>query len=524
MKKFFLLIFLIGQLSVYPESLKVHPNINYRLKLYSLCTPSHEILKDNYFLPSIKDDFEIIIKHFDQKCKSAKFMSSGWNSIMINKVDVILAAIKENWNKIFIYSDVDIQFFKSFKNKISDLIQDKDIVIQKADPSCSLCAGFFICRGNAKTFKLWNEIKHRMLKNSKLDDQIPLNQLLLNGNYFNLRWGLLPDEFFNGGLYTGKIWKPGIEIQVPKNIIIHHACFTIGTEHKIKQLEYVKSKLKIANQKMAFHEYFLDLFKHDQVKTEYTAYQLFKNDPVQKNINYLVVPWSVLINSNKLNLIPDIKAKGGFTICQHVHYEKIIPILKKIGINVLFTPHVNKVHRDIKVLPFAHLAMNAKIDNSNKDIYYSFIGFNTHSSRAKLFKMKHPKNSLIVERKQWHFDQASADNQLKEKIEYENVLSRSRFSLCPRGFGASTLRFWESLKVGAIPILIADDMILPAGYDWSKCIVRIKEKDILKINDVLARICKVKENQMRKNCLEAYSLFSENNFVKVIRDYYKNNY
>lgn len=272
---------------------------------------------------------------------------------------------------------------------------------------------------------------------------------------------------------------------------------------------------------MKLHEYAIDLFDKEQVKTEYTAYRLLKSNPIAKEVNYLVIPWSVLINEKKLHLVPNIKLNGGFTICQHVHYEKIIPILKKMGINVLFTPHVNKVHKEMTVLSFPHLAVNSKAQSLPKDIYYSFIGFNTHPTRVKIFKMKHPKNSLIIQRKQWHFNEVNANIKLHEKNEYEDVLLRTRFSLCPRGVGASTLRFWESLKAGSIPVLIADDMSLPAGFDWNRCVVRILEKDILKFGTVLANISKQKEEQMRKDCLLAYSLFADNNFVKVVRDFYK---
>ena len=33
-----------------------------KMKLYALYTPSHEILKNDFFLPSIQDDFDIIFE------------------------------------------------------------------------------------------------------------------------------------------------------------------------------------------------------------------------------------------------------------------------------------------------------------------------------------------------------------------------------------------------------------------------------------------------------------------------------
>lgn len=93
--------------------------------------------------------------------------------------------------------------------------------------------------------------------------------------------------------------------------------------------------------------------------------------------------------------------------------------------------------------------------------------------------------------------------------------------MCPRGTGASTLRFWESLEAGAIPVLFADEMQLPPGFDWDTCVIRIKEKNVAHVEKVLRSISKEKEEEMHRACLQAYDLFSGDNFVKVIRDYYR---
>src|SRR5437763_1885888 len=82
-----------------------------------------------------------------------------------------------------------------------------------------------------------------------------------------------------------------------------------------------------------------------------------------------------------------------------------------------------------------------------------------------------------------------------------------KYYLCPRGVGPNTIRFWESLQAGAIPVLISDNMALPKGFNWDNCIIRIREKDILSINSILVSISPKKEEEMRENCLIAYELF-----------------
>lgn len=224
-----------------------------KIKLYALYTPSHEILKDQFFLPSIQDDFDIILEKCDQTSPSAKFMSEGWTQTTIRKVDLIIRAIKENWDDtIFIFSDVDIQFFRPIQDTIILLMKNHDLVIQKNCPSGVLCSGFFACRGNEKTLKLWTDVKEYMQKNDTKSDQISLNYCIKRNsktNPYNIIWNYLPDSFFGGGTRTGCEWKPGKKLPIPHNIMMHHANWTKGIKNKIAQLIYVKNK--VAQQKNA---------------------------------------------------------------------------------------------------------------------------------------------------------------------------------------------------------------------------------------------------------------------------------
>ena len=109
--------------------------------------------------------------------------------------------------------------------------------------------------------------------------------------------------------------------------------------------------------------------------------------------------------------------------------------------------------------------------------------------------------------------------------EYKDVLSRSRFALCPRGSSGGLIRFWESLGAGAIPILISDIIALPESFDWSLCTLQIPAKDFIKnpliVNDFMNTIDNTQEMAMKQNCIKAYKLFSNNNLVSPIRYYYQ---
>ena len=222
-----------------------------KMKLYALYTPSHEILKDTFFLPSIQDDFDIILEFCEQTCPSAHFMNKGWTETTIRKVDLIIRAIKENIESedIFIFSDVDIQFFSPIRDIIFELMEGKDIIMQRNNPEGVLCTGFFACRANKKTLRLWQDVKKRMQKNKLNSDQISFNQCIKKKskkNPYDIVWDYLPNTFFGAGTlaaYPGYLWKPGRKLEIPQGIVMHHANWTRGVEDKMDQLKLVQNKV-----------------------------------------------------------------------------------------------------------------------------------------------------------------------------------------------------------------------------------------------------------------------------------------
>ena len=71
---------------------------------------------------------------------------------------------------------------------------------------------------------------------------------------------------------------------------------------------------------------------------------------------------------------------------------------------------------------------------------------------------------------------------------------------------------FNSLAVGAIPILLANTLDLPKRIDWDNTIVRIQENNIYNIESILANISIEKEIEMRKNCIKVYNML-KNNYI-----------
>ncbi len=214
-----------------------------RVTMYVIFTPSHERYFEEWFKPSLLDDYELVVQKIEQKCKQASFMQRGWKETVIQKVDLIIQAVKDNWNKVFLFSDVDIRFYRKTWEHIEPLIERHDIVIQKDAPSGTRCTGFFACRGNARTLAFWQKVRaylaNRMNSKESVGDQRSFN-MVLRKNPRMIHCGFLPNSFMSGGTFTSKQWRPGHKLPVPKDIVLHHANWTSGEVNKIKQLEYVQ--------------------------------------------------------------------------------------------------------------------------------------------------------------------------------------------------------------------------------------------------------------------------------------------
>jgi hypothetical protein len=67
----------------------------------------------------------------------------------------------------------------------------------------------------------------------------------------------------------------------------------------------------------------------------------------------------------------------------------------------------------------------------------------------------------------------------------KNILE-SDYTLCVRGIGNNSIRFFETLCCGRVPIFVNTDSVLPFDHiiDWKKLCVWVEEKDIDNISDI----------------------------------------
>jgi hypothetical protein len=107
--------------------------------------------------------------------------------------------------------------------------------------------------------------------------------------------------------------------------------------------------------------------------------------------------------------------------------------------------------------------------NCKRDIFASFIGGDTHPIRRELVKQFAGKKDCMVMIKKLP---------LKE---YCNILARSVFALCPRGYGKSSFRIAEAIYYGAIPVYVSDEFVLPYDQPFGYGLTLEPTDDIYKI-------------------------------------------
>lgn len=265
--------------------------------------------------------------------------------------------------------------------------------------------------------------------------------------------------------------------------------------------------------------------------------------------SYMPIPWATIIDKHTdivriTNSITQVvmrcHPRPNQTCCQHVHWRKLLHTFKSLGISKLYTPH--KLRGEdwidgIQIVACPLFAVNIEdpkfsvgrhSDNGARRLYlYSFIGaYAPHyisRIRPLLFEMKHPKDAVVRNIGIWHLEKVvysqnqNAHGHITEDrereartLEYNAVLCSSNFSLCPSGAGPSSIRLWESLATGAIPVILSDGMCLPDESNpiWNKSVVRIDEKDIHTLEKTLRKYSDEDILEMRHACKEAYAKYA----------------
>jgi hypothetical protein len=304
--------------------------------------------------------------------------------------------------------------------------------------------------------------------------------------------------------------------------------------------------------------------------TEEHAYRCaIESLPQVEGVCYLGFPWATLIDrlwhgKDATGLLDSLKRlttrlKPGsrvVTVCQHIRLLDHMHLLAEAGITDVFWSHavrgqtVAPSQRQISVLPFplypVQVPLHGSLPPHERTILFSFVGARSEEgylsrTREILFDKlgKHPRG-IVRARDQWHYletvygeqldaisiPSANPAEQRTKEEEYREVLNQSVFSLCPSGSGPNTLRLWESLGAGAIPVVLSDTWQPPGDLAlWEKAVVFCgeNEREIEKLPDWLEKLHRSPAllEKKREACRELWARYGPQTFITDLQEFFE---
>ena len=193
------------------------------------------------FVKSVKDQFTIV----DIKVDSPKFSESlpehfkfgGGINIWTSRVRNIITAIQNSpYNEPFIFSDIDIVFYKPILPTLNELIREKDVLFLRElfdgihEPQGgNINFGFNIIKPNEKTYKFFCDVLDMVQQTGTWEQKI-INNLLYGTNDYDLRWDLLPPTFLSTSVGLNNI---------NKNTLLYHANCAVTKQDKYNLISQV---------------------------------------------------------------------------------------------------------------------------------------------------------------------------------------------------------------------------------------------------------------------------------------------
>jgi hypothetical protein len=247
--------------------------------------------------------------------------------------------------------------------------------------------------------------------------------------------------------------------------------------------------------------------------TEFFASSRLLQDSVNFHDNFVPYPWATWIDlktQGKLQtyLPPEARSFSGVraTVCQHIWALEHLELFQRAGITDLFWSHATQGLTQIggiRIHPFplypvrcaTHPPTQPLLPPAQRSLLYSFQGAYAPGlyrtpGRDWLLALPSRPDAQLQRRREWHYEQVvyreqvqgqSADSTRHAQLAieadaYAATLQSSCFALCPSGSGPNSIRLWEALGYGAIPVILSDQLQLPGSSAlWKAAAVLVPE-------------------------------------------------
>lgn len=230
-----------------------------------------------------------------------------------------------------------------------------------------------------------------------------------------------------------------------------------------------------------------------------------KNQFDLTDFNFIAVSWTD-IYLHRPDLIHDLQndlnkldpSKKYFTVSQHddAPFQILPPQTLK------YSAGGNQPHT-IPIPLICNLIPNIP-DCTKKDIFCSFVGSITqpiqgwgkisHDIRINMLEMLVNDTKYVLKPKHW-----SPEIKQERKDLFLDLTSRSKFTLCPRGYGATSFRLYEAMQLKSVPVYIfyqKPHLPFLNKIDWDKIAILINYDNIDDIDKKISEISEKKYKEM----------------------------
>jgi hypothetical protein len=185
------------------------------------------------------------------------------------------------------------------------------------------------------------------------------------------------------------------------------------------------------------------------------------------------------------------------------------PLPKSIKPEIGFVGHANnrKIQLIKEFVLHLKLAVNRVINSSLGDYQSYYPSSLRRFEILEKLKISDEISTNFIFRKLYRAGVKTEEEMQKTSLEFFKNIENNLYTVCIRGAGNFSVRFYETLMMGRIPVLIASDAKLPLEnhINWEKHIVKTNSENILKdlvvfheksSNEVLVEIQKNNRNLM----------------------------
>jgi hypothetical protein len=170
--------------------------------------------------------------------------------------------------------------------------------------------------------------------------------------------------------------------------------------------------------------------------------------------------------------------------------DEYLPLLP----GVYCSPRSDRHTRAGRVVAWSYVSANGRFSNpfiatessAQKSLLFSFQGGSTSLLRKRMYRLKWNRADVLIEDTSTyeHWKPGGPQHEDRQRA-YAATIAASHFVLCPRGAGTGSFRLFEVMKAGVAPVLISDNYDLPPGVPWETFLLRIPEKEIRRLPQLL---------------------------------------